>query len=345
MDPRKFNKQTTTENTDSRGNPFHPWALSYPVVKVYKGKYKYKRILNGYKHNTTVLKIYDANVNKHISKVLVFDLDETIGCFTELHTIWVCIEQLYKSMLPPTNMNHNEKQLIFNELLDLYPEFLRVGILQIFQYVYTRILGGECHKIYLYTNNQCEYPDWVKHIILYLNTKVTGGNTHFIFERPICAFKIKNVIVEPKRTSHDKIYDDFITCSLLPKSTEICYLDDKQYEKMKHNKVYYIQPPPYYHSLKHAEINNRFAKSMLYQTLVKQGFNVPIPIIFKYSEIDPKKQMTMEQHVHIYTKMMYYIREFFVMTTKHRKTRKMGYKIGRFSRKKYKYHQVEHTHT
>jgi hypothetical protein len=343
MNPRQIQQQKyTTGNTDSRGNPFHPWTLSYPVVKVYKGKYKYKRLSNTSKYQPSLLNVYDSNHNKLISKVLVFDLDETIGCFTELHTIWTLIFQPSSSnsnALPPPYINENEKQVVFNELLDLYPEFLRVGILQILGYVYSRIVAGECHKIYLYTNNQCEYPDWVKHIVMYLNLKITGGNGHFIFERPICAFKIKNVRIEPKRTSTDKIYDDFIACSFLPKSTEICYLDDKKYEKMKHDKVYYIQPPPYYHDLKHKEIYDRFIQSSLFHNLMKQKrLTVSNPLVFKYPEIDPTKRLSLDQHQHIYTKMMYYIREFFIMTTKRRNTRKSRYKIGRFSRKKYRYH-------
>jgi hypothetical protein len=314
-----------------------------PYVKVYKGKYIYKRLSKSVKYQPDIV-IYDSNKHKPISKVLVFDLDETIGCFTELHTIWKLIFQpssTNDNALPPPYISEHDKQLIFNELLDLYPEFLRTGILQILGYVYSRIVAGECHKIYLYTNNQCEYPDWVKHIVLYLNNKVTGGNEHFIFERPICAFKIKNVRIEPKRTSHNKIYDDFIACSFLPKSTEICYLDDKQYEQMKHDKVYYIQPPPYYHNLKHKEIYNRFIHSPLFHVLVKQKrLTVSNPLVFNYAEVDVEKQFTKEQHIHIYTKMMYFVREFFIMTTKRRHTRKMTYKLGKFSRKNHKYHKI-----
>lgn len=306
-------------------------------VKVYKGKYTFKRLSKSVKYQPDIV-IYDSNKHKQVSKVLVFDLDETIGSFVELHTIWTLIFRPSISDmndLPPPYISEMDKQLIFNELLDLFPEFLRYGILHILQYVYKRILAGECHKIFLYTNNQCEYPDWIKHIILYLNQKVTGGEIHFIFERPICAFKIKNIVIEPRRTSFDKIYDDFIACSFLPKSTEICFLDDKHYEKMKHNKVYYIQPPPYYHNLTYTEIYERFIHSPLFNALVKQKLlTASNPLVFVYKEIDMNKKMTREQHIHIYTKMMYYVREFFMMTTKQSKTRKPQHKLGRFSRKK-----------
>ena len=82
-----------------------------------------------------------------------------------------------------------------------------------------------------------------------------------LFNHTIGAFKIKNTIVEPKRTSNKKLYDDFIKCTLLPKSTEICFIDNSYHQDMVQDKIYYIQPRSYYHNLCLTEVINRFYNS------------------------------------------------------------------------------------
>jgi len=83
-------------------------------------------------------------------KVIVFDLDETIGSFGDLYILWEAITEYYNMK----NQFHNMDD-IFHKLLDLYPEFLRHGILNILGYLYNKKLSGECAKVFLYTNNQC----------------------------------------------------------------------------------------------------------------------------------------------------------------------------------------------
>ena len=53
-------------------------------------------------------------------KIVVFDLDETLGYFTELGIFWDCL----KNYLKIKNVNKTLSQTDFNNVLDLYPEFL-----------------------------------------------------------------------------------------------------------------------------------------------------------------------------------------------------------------------------
>jgi hypothetical protein len=221
-------------------------------------------------------KVYDAKWTPIISKVVVFDLDETIGSFADLYLIWTAIFNtgIYKGPTPKTIV-----QSIFNELLDLYPEFLRYGILHILDFIRTKIQNGESHRIYLYTNNHCNFvasadsrydlqpspTEWVEMIIIYLNMKI--GVTDTIFAKPICAFKIGSRIIEPLRETRNKTHSDFLKCAVLPKNTEICFIDDTHHSQMAHNKVYYIQPPPYIHYLSQTTIIDRFMVSSLYTKL------------------------------------------------------------------------------
>ena len=64
------------------------------------------------------------NINK---KVVVFDLDETLGHFGELGRFCNLLDDYYK--------NPNKAYSIFNELMDLYPEFIRPNIMNILKYL------------------------------------------------------------------------------------------------------------------------------------------------------------------------------------------------------------------
>ena len=66
---------------------------------------------------------------KNFNKAIVFDLDETIGNFTDLYILWVGIT---KFLVINKNIDLFE---LFNKLLDLFPEFIRPNIIQIFSFI------------------------------------------------------------------------------------------------------------------------------------------------------------------------------------------------------------------
>jgi len=83
-------------------------------------------------------------------------------------------------------------------------------------------------------------------------------SNHVLFDQIIRAFKLNDSILS--RTSHEKKYSDFINCALLSKHTEVCFIDDIDFSKMKNEKVYYIRPRSYLHRLSINEIIKRFLK-------------------------------------------------------------------------------------
>jgi hypothetical protein len=312
-------------------------------TKVYKSsKFKYNKIPENIRYVPTITQVYDKQMQRQPPKVVVFDLDETIGCFTDLYLIWKTIftKDIYRG-----NDDRTTTQKIFNDLLDLYPEFLRYGILHILEFIKTKIQTGESHRIYLYTNNQCDFSvwtkmalpnptEWVEMIIVYLNMKLNAKDT--IFAKPICAFKINNQIIEPLRKNTSKTHFDFLKCSILPKTTEICFIDNTFYDKMCHDKVYYIQPPPYIHSLKQSDIINRFVHSALHSQLVQTVEYQYNTFLKEFPSVQCASPLNINNVNHeTYMKMMYYIKEFFCMTTQILHTRKRNIRIGKFSRKKY----------
>lgn len=261
----------------------------------------------------------NIKIPKKLLKVLIFDLDETIGSFHEAAILWKLIE---------TNLQKD-----FNTLMDLYPEFLRFGILQMFEFIMNKKKKGKCDKLYLYTNN-INSPVFPNLIEGYLKYKLR--TTDIIFDKIICAFKVNNQIIEPNRTTHKKTYNDFINCAVLTDDVDICFIDDKYYSKMDNEKIYYIQPSPYYHSLSNKEIIERFSKSEfnIDDNLNKLNSVLNVPYIdYKYQDnmsiVDKKEQK-------IYKKIMYYLREFFYISNTNEKTKKSRIQLGRFTRKRKK---------
>ena len=286
-------------------------------------------------NNPLIKTIYNSiNVRAVKPKAMAFDLDETLGSFSDLYSIWDTLTPMMKT------------RAVFNALLDLYPEFLRVGILSILEFLKSKIKSGQCLPIFIYTNNQCEDQSWVERLLGYLEMRLgtaqdripsltpfscQSGNTQ-IFARPILAFKIRNRCVEPNRTTHEKTYREFVRCSML-KHTDLCFVDDQTHEKMKHRRVYYIQPPPYVHRLTRKEVIDRFVDSKLCRTLYPDGAKIPQQFPAEDLERSPLS-FPLKKEQEITNKMMYYIREFFFVSSKRCYTKKCRRSISGFTRRK-----------
>ena len=201
-------------------------------------------------------------------------------------------------------------------------------------FIYEKKQKGECYKIYIYTNNQCP-KTWVQSICHFFQYKL-NILTPSLFDQIIGAFKIGNKCVELGRTSNQKSLEDLISCTLLPKTAEICFIDDTEFSQMKQDRIYYIRPRPYFHGLSLEEMMSRLF------TFFREKTKIGEELIFsneywhqwfqlnkrKESNIYPKN-LTVE--IEISKKMMFSIKEFFILTTfyenkqkKNAKTRKQS---------------------
>jgi len=309
----------------------------YKYLQVYKGNCYYK------------------DYSRKYNKTLVFDFDETLGSFGDLYKLWIGINTF--RMKQPIKENA-ETQEEFNEILDLYPEFLRYGILNILDYLYLKKKRGLCDKIYIYTNNKCT-PPWITFITNYFQYKLNFKED--LFDKIISAFKINNKIIEFGRTSSDKTYNDFINCTLLPKTTEICFIDNTFYNNMLNEKVYYIQPRAYIHTISTNTIIERFLNSNIGKKIKnnlldeeKDGFEKFLYDWFDLQLCSYKSSFSssygsdedndekikknnefknVETDIFVAQKLMYHIKEFFYLTHRKNKTRKKNIRLGRISRK------------
>jgi len=174
------------------------------------------------------------------SKIVVFDLDETLGYFVEFGMLWDSI----KSYIDTFNIATEPNQELFNKCLHLFPEFLRPNILDILKYLKRKKQKNHCSKLMVYTNNQGP-KSWATFIVKYFEDKLQ----YKLFDKIISAFKVNGQHVELCRTTHLKTHSDFIRCTMVPENTQICFLDDVYYPDMKHDRIYYINVKPYIYDI------------------------------------------------------------------------------------------------
>ena len=200
-------------------------------------------------------------------KIVVFDLDETLGYFTEFGVFIDCLKR-YINPNNVNNVNNVITQEDFNKLLDLYPEFLRPNIINILNYLKNKKEKNICNKVMIYTNNQGS-REWVSNIISYFENKIK----YKLIDQIICAFKINGKKIEICRTSNNKTYNDLIKCTKLPLDAEICFMDDNYFSGMSSDNVYYINIKPYYNFIEFKNMCYKFLESDISKKLLNNDNN------------------------------------------------------------------------
>jgi len=237
-------------------------------------------------------------------KVVVFDVDETLGNFSQFSIFGHALEEYFNK---PGIMYR-----YFNDLVDLYPEIIRPSMVRILDYIRKKKEAGACSKVMIYTNNMG--PDkWVAHIRNYFETKLrTHSNSHSglaiippLFDHTIGGFKpyegSKHLSSFPQRTTTEKTVKEFIRCSRLPADIDICFLDDVQHPKMVDERVYYIKLQPYHSFIPFEMFVVRFLNSALYRDVFDK---INIPSIITGTSSSAKKQII---SIELYNLFMRYI--------------------------------------
>lgn len=165
---------------------------------------------------------------------IVFDMDETLGFFKQINYLWHLLKSNNKEI---TNKD-------FNNILDLYPEYLRPNILELLTFLKSKKMAKLCSNIIIYTNNKTSL-EWITLIQKYFNNKVNYN----LFDKTIGPFKIKEKILEKNRTSYKKSYEDLLRCTNFYDDVKICFIDDKMHKDMINKNVVYIKIKPYTYEL------------------------------------------------------------------------------------------------
>jgi hypothetical protein len=220
-----------------------------------------------------------TNDKSIINKILVFDMDETLGHFVELSMFLDAVQDFYKKKVDDIH---------FFKIFDLFPEFIRPNIIKMLKYINHKRNRKYCNKIVIYTNNQGQ-KSWAELIAAYFeyrvklnkvrisnanisnanisNANISNANANIsvinknLFDTIIGAYKIGGKQIEPERTTHDKTVSDLIKCLKINENTKICFLDDQYHPLMEHKNVYYINCKPYIYNLSFEEMAERYFKS------------------------------------------------------------------------------------
>lgn len=286
--------------------------------------YEKKDLLQIYSNN----KYLKNNINN--TNIFVLDLDETIGHFTDLYILWIGITKFL-------NISNNiNKQKLFNNILDLYPEFFRCDIFKTIKYLVKQKKKNIIKAIYIYTNNQCLDDKWINYITNYINIKVDFFN---VFDKIIYAFKINNKIVELHRTSNKKSINDLINCTFIPNNSNICFIDNSLHQEMISHNVYYILPHSYKHSLTEQDILNRII-SCKFNNFISTNSSIKgdyfkslIDWYFLNKSNNTDIINNNIDYCDISKKMLYHIKNFIFIVNRKTKTRKNNKPLKNFTRK------------
>ena len=157
-------------------------------------------------------------------KIVVFDMDETLGHFVQLGALYDVLEHIYDKPM---------SQSYFNQLIELYPNMLRPNILQILNYVKTKKQNKKCSNVYIYTNNQGP-KSWGNHIRKYFESKLS----YSLFDDIIGAYKIRGILNDERRSTNKKTFDDLQSITKIDGTTKICFLDDQYHKNSKEYAAY-----------------------------------------------------------------------------------------------------------
>ena len=200
-------------------------------------------------------------------KYIVFDVDETLGYFSQLGSFIDALSFYNKDF---SGSSAYER---FNEILDLFPEFVRPKMIEILKYIHEKKANGNCRGVFIYTNNQGPRA-WVQHIAKYFDYKVGNverndrNTSASLFDKIIAAYMINGKIVESGRTSQNKTYDDLLHITGISNQAEVCFVDDLNHPDMRHDNVLYLNVKPYVKTLSVDEMIQRYLKSPLASTIV-----------------------------------------------------------------------------
>jgi hypothetical protein len=237
-------------------------------------------------------------------KIVVFDMDETLGYFLEFGIFWDALSDFIKK--------DAKDQELFNKTLNLFPEFIRPNIHSILNYLKKKRLNNLCRGVMIYTNNQGS-REWVHLIKHYFENNIQ----YKLFDNVICAYKIKDNYIELCRSCHNKTIQDFFNCTKMPEYAQICFLDDVYHSDMHNDNVYYVKVNPYIYKLGFEEMIDRFIKSnmlalednVLFKTKILHKMNKSTFVYFekpqKDYEIDKIVTKKMMIHLQIFFKKKY----------------------------------------
>jgi hypothetical protein len=180
-----------------------------------------------------------------LRRAVIFDMDETIGYFSQLGLIIDSLENHIKRKLKEEELFH---------MMDIFHNIFRPGIINIFKLLKREKKKNKYLKVVIFTNNTGP-KSWMHLIRKYIEHKVKDKN---LFDKVIGAWKTKvdgvEEIREECRSSYEKTYVDLLNCYCGLAGYKICFLDDVTHPGMIHKRITYLHLKPYRHEISYETI-------------------------------------------------------------------------------------------
>ena len=186
-------------------------------------------------------------------KIIIFDLDETIGFFGEIYTFFCAIKHYFSVY---SNAEYKDDDML-GYLIDIFPELLRPGILNILhKLAQERITNGSSFYIYIYTSNRL-HDSWANNIKNYLNNKTRYNILHDV---------IFNTTPKQRTVIHTKNIEDFSKQTNINRNNNFCFIDNNFHPYMIKPNIHYIHVN---HYVCYISINELIQRTLMSQTIGK----------------------------------------------------------------------------
>lgn len=186
---------------------------------------------------------------------VVFDFDETLGCFVQFAEVIAALEAVHERSFGPEDY----AAVLSSSAM---PRYVRPGMLSLLkelgQIKRNRAWGANRCRVLIYTNNSGGRK-WVRNVARALEVLIDEPG---LFDRIICAYSTpEDGRVEKCRTSHEKKHADALACTRYSQRTRFVFVDDMMHQGMLHPNVSYVHIAPYRWSYSRAQIIHACARN------------------------------------------------------------------------------------
>ena len=108
-----------------------------------------------------------------------------------------------------------------------------------------------------------------------------------LFDRTIAAWKVRGIIYEKCRTTHNKTPKDLINCGKLSKNCKIVFFDDQTHQDMFNNNIFYRPLDGYRRDILFENMITRFLNSKLAHIIKKNKLKYFKSFILKIVRYSP----------------------------------------------------------
>lgn len=191
-------------------------------------------------------------MSKQAPKVIVLDLDDTIGHFEQ-------VSVFLKGLQNIIGVEYLRDEYVL-ELFDLWPNIFRRGIMEFFKLIIYKKRNGANIRVIVYTNNMGP-RSWTLLITKYIEYKLKSK----IFDQVITAYS--QTESDNTRSTYQKTYSDLMRITGTGLDTRFIFYDDQIHDGMKHYNINYALLYPYIYRIPFIDMITSYLNSKLVKPL------------------------------------------------------------------------------